>query len=98
MLNLNVYSNKELQHFLAMLNQCESSGVSDVRFVRQQIQRHIESQYREQKVRARQAGPVKEIKSKTCPSCGQSLLIPVQNREGLNILGCKKCRYSEIAS
>ena len=97
MLNLNVYSNKELQHFLAMLNQCESAGISDVRFVRQQIQRHIESQYREQKVRARQAGPVKEIKSKTCPSCGQSLLIPVQNREGLNILGCKKCRYSEIA-
>ena len=98
MLKLDAYSNKELQHFLAMLNQCETAAISDVRFVRQQIQRHIENQYREQKIRARQAGPIKKIKSKTCPSCGQSLLIPVQNREGLNILGCKKCRYSEIAS
>ena len=95
-MDFNVFTNKELQHFLAMLNQCETAGVNDVRFVRQQIQRHIESQYREQKIRARQSGPVKKIKSKICPSCGQSLLIPVQNREGLNILGCKKCRYSEI--
>lgn len=97
MLNFNVYTNKELQHFLAMLNRCEAGGVSDIRFVRQKIQAHIEGQYRDQSVRSRRYQKVKKIESKACPSCGQALLIPVMNQEGLNILGCKKCRYSEIA-
>lgn len=96
MLNLNAYTNKELQHFLAMLNQSESRGVTDIRFVREKIQRHIESQYREQKIKVLRVKKVRKIESITCPSCGQALMVPVLNNEGLNIIGCKKCRYSEV--
>jgi hypothetical protein len=32
---------------------------------------------------------------KGCPRCGKPLQ-PVVNDEGLNILGCRSCRYSKI--
>jgi len=31
-----------------------------------------------------------------CPSCGRGPLTPVANRDGLRILGCRLCRYSEV--
>lgn len=31
-----------------------------------------------------------------CPSCGRGPLAPVANRDGLRILGCRLCRYSEV--
>lgn len=31
-----------------------------------------------------------------CPSCGQWPLAPVYNQEGLVIVGCRRCRYSEV--
>jgi len=30
-----------------------------------------------------------------CPECG-SIMLEVKNDEGLKILGCRKCRYSEV--
>lgn len=32
----------------------------------------------------------------TCPSCGRGVLAPVANRDGLRIVGCRLCRYSEV--
>lgn len=95
-MKLTAYTNKALQHFMAMLNQAENTGVTDIRFLRQRIQRHLESQYREMTVKTRKYNKVKRVNSKTCPECGQALMVPVLNNEGLQIIGCKKCRYSEI--
>ena len=44
MLNFNAYKSKDLQNFLSLLNQFESEGVTDVRFMRQRIENHIQSQ------------------------------------------------------
>lgn len=31
-----------------------------------------------------------------CPDCGRAALLPVINHDGLMIVGCKACRYSEV--
>ena len=31
-----------------------------------------------------------------CPSCGRGPLTPVLNHDGLRIVGCSRCRYSEV--
>lgn len=31
-----------------------------------------------------------------CPACGRAALLPVLNHDGLMIVGCKSCRYSEV--
>lgn len=31
-----------------------------------------------------------------CPACSRGVLAPVANREGLRIVGCRLCRYSEV--
>ncbi len=92
----NAFTNKEIQHFLAMLNTCEAEGITDIRFVRQQLQANLDKQYKVSKIAARQHRKVQKIESVICPECKQSLMVPVLNNEGLKILGCKKCRYSEI--
>lgn len=98
-LNFNVYKGRELQHFLAMLNQCETAGVTDIRFIRERLQNHINTTFNTGRVR-RFGKPASMGTSqfKTCPSCEKGLLMPVINREGLNIVGCKRCRHSEVIS
>ena len=36
------------------------------------------------------------VPGRLCPSCGHGPLTPVANSEGLRILGCRLCRYSEV--
>ncbi len=96
MINFRAYKAKDLQNFISFLNQSESEGVTDIRFVRERLQNHINSNYKATRLSKRRAGKVQKIESVTCPECGQSLMVPVLNNEGLKILGCKKCRYSEI--
>lgn len=31
-----------------------------------------------------------------CPSCGRRPMVPVRNPDGLRVMGCIICRYSEI--
>jgi ribosomal protein S27AE len=38
----------------------------------------------------------KKVIKRLCPSCGKGYLLPTINYEDLNILSCKKCRYSII--
>jgi len=101
MLNLKAYTGKELQNFLAMLNQCETEGVADIRFVRQRINEYINTELLKSRVKNRKEYPelrykVKKIVKGNCPACYSGVLRPVSNDEGLKIMGCPKCRYSEI--
>ena len=92
MLNFDAYSHKDLQHFVQMLNQCESAGVTDIRFIRQRLHAHL---YPPQKIR-----PVRRKKATvrpSCPSCGRGVLVGPYAVDGLMIMRCSvKCGYSEI--
>ena len=46
--------------------------------------------------RAAALAPVLREHRHTCPSCHRGVLAPVVNRDGLRILGCRWCRYSEV--
>jgi Zn ribbon nucleic-acid-binding protein len=94
MLNLSVYKNKDLQNFIAIINQCEGKGVTEIRFVREKIQNHLDKEFMEL---IKDSKKIKKIKSKEiCPSCKKGSFDRIYNEEGLNLFGCKKCRYSEI--
>jgi hypothetical protein len=89
MLNFNAYSTRELQNFIAMLNQCESNGVSDIRFVRERLQNHITSIFREGRIKI-----IPKKEDEVCPECGDSGWKFVE-REGVMYHACPECRYSK---
>ena len=99
-MNIASYSGHDIQMFLSMLNQLESSGVTDIRFARAAIQRRLDEQASEIKSRMRRDR--RGISTRPlpppvpCPSCGTTALQPTANDEGLKIMTCKKCRYGEV--
>lgn len=98
MLKLESYNNKHLQHLMQLLNQCENEGVTDIRFIREQLHKHL---YRPQKLRR----PMHKITPEhLCPEC-KSPMYPAKGHtadtfvvvDGKQILVCGKCRYSEVS-
>lgn len=91
MLDFKVYNRRDLQHFMQMLNQCEIEGVIDIRFVRAALHKHL---FIAQKIR-----PVTNRKhlppERFCPYCKNPMGNPIVV-DGLRVVGCKKCRYSEV--
>lgn len=90
-MNFNAYNNKDLQHCVQLLTQCEANGITDVRFIREKLHRHIYKIQSDKPIRGKRRIAKKVI----CPECGGSMR-PIANGDGLNILGCGKCRYSEV--
>jgi predicted RNA-binding Zn-ribbon protein involved in translation (DUF1610 family) len=100
MLNFDAYNGKELQHFMSMLNQCESNGILDIRFVRERLQKHIDIRFRENrkyKVKKIEQSAItnenKQVIESNCPECGDSGWRLVK-REGVSYYACPKCRLS----
>lgn len=98
MLNFKAYKLGELQNFLSMLNQCETRGVVDIRFVREKLHNFIAESHKENRIFHRKMDKKYGDGGRMpkCPSCGKRRLQDIKNTEGLLILGCSKCRYSEI--
>ncbi len=96
-MNFAAYSGKDLQNFMAMLNLCESSGITDIRFVREQLQSHIQGTYATAKVlrNKRRKDIPEERKPVMCPSCKKITLRQAAMFEGVKRLGCR-CGYSEV--
>ena len=95
-MNLDVYNLRDIQLFISLLNQFESKGVSDVRFVREQLSRSLTE-------RAGKIGRVRRISSPTrtklsvCPSCGKGVLVGPKIVDRLAIVRCSlKCGYSRV--
>lgn len=97
MLNFSSYKYKDLQHFMQILTQCETEGVTDIRFVRDRLHKHL---YKPQKVRK----PVHRMTPEyLCPKCKYPMY-PAKGEkpgtfvaiEGKKIMVCGKCRYSEV--
>ena len=99
---LSSYSGRELQNFLSILNQCETKGIVDIRLVREQIYSHVHSNALNNRIgnviskRKMRKQVETEEQFQVCPSCGNARLYPVKNEEGIHIVGCSKCRYSEV--
>lgn len=101
MLNLDVYNLRTKQNFMAMLTQFESEGITDVRFIRQRVQNHIEKS-------SAGSGPIQRVKRvrKTripivrCPEpdCGTVMRFANTGDEDIKVLVCPKCRFSKVVS
>jgi len=97
LMNFNVYKYKDLQHFMQILNQCEAEGITDIRFVREQLHNHL---YKPQKVRPVK---VKNNKLNTCPECNTQMYPANGNVSGefvfiddRRVFVCPSCRYSGV--
>jgi len=97
-MKLEVYKLRDLQNFLSMLNQCESAGVTDIRFVRSRLQGHIDSRFKDNIITRNKSLKEFKAKQKKCPHCGNLLRPPCPKNqvEGLDRLGCLECFYSEL--
>ena len=103
MLKFDTYSGRERQQFLSMLNQCESQGVTDIRFVRKALQESVDGDFKNQRMSLsveqrmemlRRKKDQKKIEDKVssgidvvCPSCKTGVLVE-RIREGVHYLGC----------
>ena len=101
-MNFDAYSTAYLQNMMQMCTQFEGEGVTDVRFIRQHLADAIRGRAHLHKKlsfayskKRRKLGSKVIVANKLCPLCGIHM-VPVVNPEGLNIVGCKKCRYSEV--
>ncbi len=98
LMNFNAYKHKDLQHFMQILNQCEAEGITDIRFVREQLHKHL---YSPQKIRP----VVSKIKNTVnkCPKCDKQMYPAKGNGseefvfiDGCRVFVCPSCRYSEV--
>ena len=96
-MKLDVYSGKDIQMFMALLNTCESAGVSDIRFIRQQLQLALDSRMGALK-QPYSGRPKRESirQQPVCPQCGSNRWRPNQDTNGEIYVLCKDCQYSEL--
>ena len=99
MCSLEVYKIKDIQNFISLLVQFEKVGITDTKIIQDKIHKHLEvtSSIREPVIDS-VTHNIRTAKSKLkkCPKCNKGNLSLVRNPDGLNIVGCSKCRYSEI--
>jgi hypothetical protein len=108
-MDLAVFSVRDLSIAVQIMTSAEKSGVMDLPQARLLVSAEIDrarmdasAQYRET------VGRKERIELRTrmraaatsalmpCPSCASGRMVPIQNDEGLKILGCKKCRLSMV--
>lgn len=108
-IDLEVFNTKDIQHLSSLLSVFEAEGISDIRFVRAEIEKHLHAKRAEitkTQVRGRKYARLnakKFPKSKECPECGlmmrvylvdaQYLQICTNGKKGDSHIGCQ---YSEV--
>lgn len=91
-IDLSVFSFKTIQEARTLLKVLRSKGLSDLDLIIAVLEKKIDGNLK--KIKTRNNKIKKELVK--CPSCGKGFLTPVLNKEGLKIMGCSKCRHSEI--
>lgn len=96
MMDLQSFSAGQLQDSMAVLQLFSRSGQTDIAEVIRILHRELLVQLAKNQqdydvLAGRRGGEVLY-----CPSCGNGMLTPVINPDGLPIVGCKTCRYSEV--
>lgn len=97
MLKYTIYNGSQLQTFKSMLDQFESEGITDVRFMRQRIQEELDKRF---KVGRAEARKVRKEPVILCPSCKKGVKMGKYKIEEIddtliNVLLCKSCGYSK---
>ena len=87
-----VYKMSELQNFIAISTQFESEGIMDVRFIREQLLNHINSNMVSSRLMAKRRFKEEQNERDACPSCGKKTLKPARNFKGVSC----KCGYSKM--
>lgn len=95
---------KTLQQFMVLANVFEAQGVTDLRFVRDRIERNIHDRFLEIN-KARAAGDPATVKAARhltssrrkqpthlCPECGKTMTLTTIGDE--QIIVCQSCRFS----
>ncbi len=81
------YSLSQLQAAFAVVQSLVDSGYLSAA----EVLRTIDTEIARRKTTFRSSPEFRK-----CPSCGRGFLAPIINRDGLKIVGCKACRYSEV--
>ena len=95
LMKLDAFGLKDLQTTNALLNLFEAEGINDIRFVREQIERHISNSRLEARVEYTQFKSGQR-KQPVCPQCGSNRWRPNKDTNGEMYVLCKDCQYSEL--
>jgi len=84
------YSGKDLHNFISILQQFKHDGINDVHTMTKAV-----SDYLDTSILNQQKTVVSRKTEKSCPHCGSAMSCGMVI-DGLEINGCRNCRYSEI--
>jgi len=93
------YPGKTVQMFSSLLQEASLQGITVIDDLAVLIHEDIERRVQEHEAATKKAEIEFEKEEGTrevCPQCGSNQYLLVPNEEGLFIVGCKSCRYSEI--
>lgn len=99
-INLDGYQLADLQRAIALINQAEAAGVTDVRFFRQRLENYITSRMRP----ARLIRKNRISRRDRCPGCriGVMMTLPVNDQASTMVGGdftqvriCRNCHHEE---
>ena len=91
-MDLSAYTTAQLQAVRTLLADAVAAGL-DLAGLRGLVEQALPAA---PLVMVRPGRPAQAAAPRLCPSCGRGPLAPVHNRDGLRILGCRLCRYSEV--
>jgi len=86
-MKLNAFSVRDVQTFLTLIELAEADGLSDIGLLQEHLQTHL-------RLSLPPAGTNNHLLTITCPECGQPMARSIV--DGLRLLTCKSCRYSQI--
>lgn len=87
------YSRRDLQVFLAILNQEEAKGVIDLRVQRQRLYNFLAADRLSLK---KEISRLKKMQPTKCPECGSLRWRIEVDESGVQFRECKACRFSEL--
>ena len=96
---LQAFTPAACQHLLTVLAAARRHGVTDVVEIEAALRARIDAGVGPVAAPlpdARRSRTPRVVSGKPCPSCGRGTLVPVHNSDGLHIVGCRLCRYSEV--
>lgn len=94
-MKFNAFTNRDIQNAIQLLNHFEAGGVTDIRFVRQRLQDHINTNMVAARLVENKSTKRHIDHQTTCPSCGKQSLGPAASFDGLLRVACA-CGYSQL--
>ena len=92
LLMFDAFTTRDLQLLIHFLQVAETSDIKDVSTLRDFAARDLQKRF----VELNRMGRAGKRTMRRCPSCGRGVMVQVYNPDGLKIVGCKVCRYSEV--